>query len=789
MTGRDAPRKWSEAQWSQASLPKSPEGDEVEAQARPLSDERPTLPSSKRQSSAGVSADVGLDVAETKHRDDLQGLRAIAVLLVVLDHAGVTFFGGGYVGVDVFFVLSGFLITGLLLSGAAERGRVSFTDFYARRARRILPAAALTLIATDIAAYLFLNYIRAKQVMLDSVWASFFAANIHFSREAVNYFAQGQPTSPLQHVWSLSVEEQFYVVWPALLSLVLFGVALRRRSRRGRERSSRHAGTGRPVTRLLVVIIVASVASLAWSIHDTSVAPAAAYFSTFARAWELGLGAALAIAAVRLERVGALWCTGMGWLGLVAIAVAALTYSAATPFPGYAALLPTVGCALVIAAGIGGQTKRGVGRLLALGPLGYVGDRSYAFYLWHWPVLIIVFEHEGHAIPVWVNLLLVAGAFGLSVISYRFFENPLRRKRWRPPARALVLWPASLAAVIGVAALMLTSIDGRIAVSAAASQGFRPPPLVVSTQPAGSTTVAPSSTAPTSTPFILTAQTLPAVIQAVAEAARGAPIPSPLTPSIGGLLKSGYFYPPGCTPQTGQTTSSVCGLGDVSASRTIVVLGDSIGQMWVPTLIRIGQEDSWVVRAITKFGCEPDSWLVYPEQPECPAWYKWAVEQAKALHPAVTVITGNFANSVGISEAEVGGIEALATTMERFSKHVMILADPPNQNQQPIDCLLADHATMKSCTTPVVGSEFNGANAAVAAFADNHGDTFIDTIGWFCHEDRCPLVINHTITRWDEAHMTEAYAVELAGPLQPLFQRALTMSARSPAIAPSSSVP
>ena len=229
-------------------------------------------------------------VAVLHHRDDIQGLRAVAVLLVVLNHAGVSFLRGGYIGVDVFFVLSGFLITGILLAGAVKRGHVSLVDFYSRRARRIVPAATLTLVVTTIVAYELLNYVRAKQTVWDSLWASLFAANIRFAHQGADYFSQGQPPSPVQHYWSLSVEEQFYFVWPTLLSLALFGFVL------GRARRRRVGGTPMitkwAVRRLLIAIVVATIASLVWSIHETSTLPAAAYFSTFARVWELGLGAA-----------------------------------------------------------------------------------------------------------------------------------------------------------------------------------------------------------------------------------------------------------------------------------------------------------------------------------------------------------------------------------------------------------------------------------------------------------------------------------------------------------------
>jgi peptidoglycan/LPS O-acetylase OafA/YrhL len=304
------------------------------------------------------------DDAGVPHRRELQGLRAVAVLLVVLDHAGVPFLRGGYVGVDVFFVLSGYLITGLLLRQARRGGRIRLSEFYVRRARRILPAAVLTLVVTDLVAHQLLNLVRARQAVSDSVWAAFFMANVHFAQEGSDYFSQLQPPSPVQHYWTLAVEEQFYLVWPVVLAGVLTVPCLRRR--------------------LLWIVLAAAAASLAWSIHSTATDATYAYYSTATRAWELAVGAALAIAAPRLRGAAA-------WLGLACICTAAVAFSSSTPFPGYAALLPTVGAALVIAASNGSAS-----RLLSRAPLRYVGDRSYAFYLWHWPVLVIAAEYVGH---------------------------------------------------------------------------------------------------------------------------------------------------------------------------------------------------------------------------------------------------------------------------------------------------------------------------------------------------------------------------------------------------------
>jgi peptidoglycan/LPS O-acetylase OafA/YrhL len=269
------------------------------------------------------------------HRADVQGLRAIAVLLVMVTHAGVSAVPGGFVGVDVFFVVSGFLITGLLLTEARAHGSVSLLAFYLRRARRILPAAALTLLVTDIAAFFILNFVRAREAVDDSVHAVAFAANFRFAARGVDYFAQGQPPSPILHYWSLSIEEQFYLLWPLLLSLALFGFALRRR-----PEAARHD------RRLSLVVGVLAVTSLAWSVHRTATLPTEAYFSPFARAWELALGATLAVFAARLERIPAIVRALIGWAGIVGIGIAAVAFSDRTPFPGTAALLPTVGTAL-----------------------------------------------------------------------------------------------------------------------------------------------------------------------------------------------------------------------------------------------------------------------------------------------------------------------------------------------------------------------------------------------------------------------------------------------------------
>jgi peptidoglycan/LPS O-acetylase OafA/YrhL len=682
-----------------------------------------------------------------QHRGDIQGLRALAVLLVALGHAGVPFLKGGYVGVDVFFVLSGFLITGILLSEALSSGRVSLVAFYARRARRILPAAALTLVATSIAAHHLLNFVRAREVVEDSVWAALFSANVHFAAEGSDYFQQGQPPSPIQHFWSLSAEEQFYLVWPSVLALVLFGVFSRRAS----------------LGRLLVVVGVLGAASLLWSIHLTATSPTAAYFSTLTRAWELALGAALAVGALMITRIPGSLQLAAGWVGLFAIAASAVLYSDNTAFPGYAALLPAVGAALVIAAGLHREGPLGPGRVLSAGPLRYVGDRSYAFYLWHWPVLILAAQHVGRDLSTEVSLLLLVGAFLLSIVSYKLVENPLRKLRWPTRVGALA-WPASAAAVLLVGLVISGSIDKtakRLEAAAASVQ----PAVLVDTAAAASYEEPDEPEAP-----------LPPVVAAVRAAEQQAPIPSPLTPPVSRLRDDFYNFPSGCVPRGRQTKSRICRLGDTSSRKAIVVIGDSHAQMWMPTILEMAQRDGWVVRPLVKVSCIPRSWL--EARKPCNAWYRWVKQRTAALRPDVTLIIGSWAGTWAPKRA-IRAVADLSRSARSSSRAVIVVDDAPGQRREPTDCLLDSRSNMKTCSN-VQSKTQQQTSSAIRSNARNQGAGFMDSRGWFCAPTQqtprrilCPLVINQTITYVDRGHVSKTYALQLYQPFRAAFRAQL----------------
>src|SRR5690349_15834400 len=282
-------------------------------------------------------------------RPDIEGLRAVAIAAVVLFDAGVPGVGGGYIGVDVFFVISGFLITSLLLREVAMTGRLALLRFYGRRARRILPASGVVLVTVILAGYHWLGSLRGGEIASDGRWAALFASNFNFAAQGVDYLeSQGAP-SPLQHFWSLAVEEQFYIFWPALLALLIW-------------LGLRHA-----IPMVLGVAVAGSMACSVWREGATW-----SYFSPATRAWEVGAGCLLALAAGRLERLPAALSTALAATGLAGIVVAALDYDDSTPYPGLAAALPVLATVLVLAG-------RG-DAILGWAPLRRLGRISYGLY-------------------------------------------------------------------------------------------------------------------------------------------------------------------------------------------------------------------------------------------------------------------------------------------------------------------------------------------------------------------------------------------------------------------------
>jgi peptidoglycan/LPS O-acetylase OafA/YrhL len=378
----------------------------MEVEHLPTVPELPTMPApadSEAEHPAGSSPN--------ERRRDIQGLRAVAVVLVIADHAGAPGFSGGFVGVDVFFVISGYVITQLLLREAPKGARRGLADFYSRRIRRIVPAATATLVVTMVAAELLLGARMSPLLPGDVRWASLFVANFRLIYTGSNYFVPGMHPSLVTHFWSLAVEEQFYVVWP----VVVFSIA--------------RLVDQRYLHRALTLTLTAGVAvSALWSIHLSAGDPVTAYYSPFTRFWELGLGCLLATVAssrpirfVWLERLAA-------GLGVALLVVALTTLNSASVYPGWRAWLPCAATAALIWAGVGGG-RTVASWLLSTRPLGYVGDISYSLYLFHFPLLELAKEAPSWLSSVDWRLFAIGGTVVCAICSYHQLENPIRRSR------------------------------------------------------------------------------------------------------------------------------------------------------------------------------------------------------------------------------------------------------------------------------------------------------------------------------------------------------------------------
>lgn len=682
-------------------------------------------------------------------RPDIEGLRALAVLAVALNHAGVPYFGGGFVGVDVFFVISGFLITGLLVRDVESNGRVRIVEFYARRARRILPAAALVLGACMIAGYGVAGSARGNNIAVDAVWAGLFAANWHFMRVGTDYFAQGVPTSPLQHFWSLGVEEQFYVVWPLILTLIVAIPLLRRR-----------VGWG-----IGTVLVAICVSSFVFSIMATQTRPIEAYFSPFTRAWELGIGAGLAVALAYSPRLVQRFGPELAGMGLAMIAVAVIAFDASTPFPGYAALLPVAGTALVIAAGTGSRTRDVsalasgavivaalsvlLQRVLRSGPLQLIGQRSYGFYLWHLPFLQFAVLHFGIEPPLWVRIFLLAAAFAAADLTYLLLESPVRFSRVLRPRPVLsVSFGAALVGAVVSVSLLAQSIH-RVA-------------LVAVTDSGSASTVAQ--------------------VQRAVSVAMSEPAPAQLSALVD---QSQVLWNPSwwgtCVTAPTQITPMGCVLGDAHGSRTWVLFGDSHVQMLMHPMDAIAHSNHVRLVVFTKAACGPYAgiplWDTIRNQPfrECDAFIDAALARIRQLKPQVVVISGlpKAVARVGPGgkpayfpapnlEADWSAGEARTIAAAKAGgARVVVIGDIAEAPSDPATCLRAHLSEPQTCAGSESQLVYPGHNAAEKATAERTGATYVSMVDLMCSNGVCPVVIAGRVVYRDQWHLSTAYAMYL----------------------------
>ena len=718
----------------------------------------------------------------SRQRLDIQGLRAIAVLAVVALHVGFGSLTGGFVGVDVFFAISGFLITQQLMRQVRTEGRVSLVGFYARRARRILPAATVVRLATVVYAAFFLGFVRTREIALDALWSAAFAANFRFAALETDYFSAALPPSPLQHFWSLAVEEQFYLVWPLVILGCLWVL----------KRRSEHAEPD-PCGRRRVLVIalgVVIVASLLASAVLTRTSPEAAYFSPFTRAWELGLGA---IAAIAFRDDGPQDATArwraqvLSAFGMFFIVCACLQFNDATPFPGTPALVPVLGSVFIIVAGTLWHGPTVVGRLLSVPPLQVIGNWSYSLYLWHFPVLVLAELQLGRELHWWEQILLVALAFVLAGLSYRFVEEPFRRGvLWRRPVlrRAGSLGPVALYP-LSITLVALTCFGANSYATGAARDGYQPAITLAEADSSGSAeepkdSEQPDRPASSDAPPAAKAQEpdpLPDLVKASVLAARkNQPIPTNLEPGLTNL--SDDVETVGACNYYATNVRKLCPRGDVDAEKTMVIIGDSHARHWTPAVEEIAERSGYRAYVLAMPQCTVS--LVTPDKIDstdpmtsCDDFHDFMLSSVKKLRPDLLLISsrpisaayhdssGRHTDREDVRRAVYRGYERLLAQVKPVAKRTVWLRDVPALEFDPATCL-SSNKTLSPCTYKPLESQQDGADlqmqAAKAARVEtvDLDDMFCDSVGI------CTTVVGDTITHRDGHHLTATYSEELA---------------------------
>ena len=641
------------------------------------------------------------------YRPDIEGLRAIAVLLVVAAHAGVPGMQGGFIGVDVFFVLSGYLITALLTLELKASGTIDFRAFYARRFRRLVPGLLLMLLFSCLLANLTLSPMRQVNQAGAAAASAAWASNFHFAFGNFDYFGPAAESNLFLHTWSLGVEEQFYLVWPLLLLLAFSG--FRRRAGEAEAACLCRLKTG------MALVFAASLALSFWLMHAH---PLSAFYMMPARAWQFALGAGVWLAftsspalSPRAERIA----NCAGWLGLALILSSGLIYGTNAPYPGWRALLPSLGAALVIAAGSRPAGKFSVPALLSLSPLQAIGRVSYSWYLWHWPILIVggaIYVRAG--LPL--RLALAAFSLALAAISCRFVELPLRQ------CDTLLRRPGRMVAGT-LATLFLASV-------LAFSWGNR---------------------------------------QAEAQ----------LDPAYEWLGRTRADLPQlygfGCDTWFSSAMPTVCTFGDENAPHTAVLMGDSVGAQWFPALKPWFERAGWRLLVLTKSACPMvDKAFFYPrigkEYTVCAEWRQRALEFLRETKPehvflGSATISGNGFSATDWTEGTRKVLQAISPHVEKIT----LIRGTPVLPFDALDCL-ADETPLtlylggknRCSATPdtTQGDQvFAALQEAASGFANAR---LLDMNGIVCPDGRCYARAGDLIVFRDTQHLTARFTAHLA---------------------------
>ncbi len=693
----------------------------------------------------------------TSVRTDIQGLRAIAVTLVLLFHLWPRRLTGGFVGVDVFFVISGFLITSHLLAHPPERVR-DLAVFWARRVQRLLPASLLVLAVSVVGTRLFAPETIWGTTAIEVGAAALYVVNWRLASNSVDYLAAENTPSPVQHFWSLSIEEQFYAFWPILL-LALFLLA-----RRSRVRPSLVVVAG-----LALVVLV----SLAYSVQATGAEPARAYFVTPTRIWELGLGGLLAaLLSGRAfgrnaddEHVAIpVWARiALAWLGLVAIAWTALTFTGETPFPSWRALLPVLGTVAVIAASAP-NSGWSPGRLLALRPSQFLGDISYSVYLWHWPFVVLVPYATGHALMRTDKLAIIVVTLVLATLTKRLVEDTFRAARWRRP---LVKPYLAAAVAMGLVVLMALGLNTSFERRQDAARSELAAALSGDDPCFGALALAPKG------------QQCPSTEQ-------GPVVPAPAE----AIVDKSDAYDRNCWEWTPFSGIKTCTFGDPDGTVSIALVGNSHAGQWLPALQRVAERKRWKITTFLASECTATTVAVSWDTPEkadgCLAWGQRVLDETRggAYDLVVTAERNGREVEPGASDAEQQelweqGYRDYLEQWQQQDQHVLVLHDlpfPASTGTNPPECVAENMDDLTACGGQRSVWVPEDPLFAAARSLDDPRLSTADLTDFVCGPRICPAAVGGVLVYFDGSHVTATYnqtmAPFLADPLVRAVDRA-----------------
>lgn len=651
------------------------------------------------------------------YRPEIQGLRAIAALLVAIYHI---WFGSVSGGVDVFFVVSGFLITGSLARQVQSQGEVQFLKFWAGLIKRLIPAALLVIALTAIASFLLLPKVNWIPVIKQGVAAVVYMENWQQAFSAIDYLSDRETANPFKHYWALSVQGQFYLIWPLLMFVVL-SVARRYRLSLG--------------VLIPAVLAVIFAVSLAYSVYATHSNQSFAYFNTFARMWEFALGGLLVFAVPHIgtSRIVRLL---LGWVGIVAVISCGLVLQVSTVFPGYAALWPTIAACLVIVCGSG--DRFGAGAFLSSRFFTWFGDISYSFYLWHWPVLTFYLLLQGtNKASIADGVVVLGMSGGLAWVTARLIEEPARFSSIgkRMPSRAFGFGMACCVPAILIfgswSVHTITQREDATVQEAVPGEGEYPGAMALIGGDWGE----------------------------LNNSNLGAP---PVYPGPFDVHKSiPVSYSDGCHKDIQGTDIEHCVYGDSKGDVTIAIVGGSHSAQWLPSLEPVALRQGWRILNFTKSACWFSTELKDGKNSDCLDWNEKVLARLIELKPDYVFTMATRAQG-GREHVPGGYVDHWDSLLEKGIKVIGIRDNPWWQEvYSPAECVDVfgrDSARCKVNRDDVL-AEINPS----AEFAKkNHGITILDLSDYLCDKNLCHPVVGNIQVYRDRHHISSAYMVSLA---------------------------